>query len=318
MADTGESLERFVKAVEEALLPHGFSVSIREKVFDEQGIQVAEFDVVVSGILGSTDIEWLIECRDRPSEGPAPASWIEQLTGRRTRFGFNKVTAVSTTGFSPAAQAYAIESGIELRSLHEISLDNLRDWFNVEEFKAHLRHADMANCSLFVSALGEPLPQPRLDLLVPPGPDTKFLIHTSTHDRMSLLDVWQGVLNQHPSLFEGISPGAARVRKSVDVNFTNPASRYMVEAEGQQLHVERISFEAEFYIEEYVVPINRVQEYSNLLEGSPIAQSVHYDFQVGQHTIELGFHRLTPPGSTGVYLQSLRAVPKSTGPEPTV
>lgn len=34
-------------------------------------------------------------------------SWIEQLVGRRARFGFNKVTAVSITGFATGAAEFA-------------------------------------------------------------------------------------------------------------------------------------------------------------------------------------------------------------------
>ena len=78
-------------------MPEGIRVTTNDKIYNDEGIQIAEFDIEVRGKLGSMDFSWLIECRDRPSSGPAPGSWIEQLLGRRTRFGFNKVTAVSTT-----------------------------------------------------------------------------------------------------------------------------------------------------------------------------------------------------------------------------
>lgn len=79
MPTSGKALELIVKVVEDILLPKGFTVSVREKIFNEEGVQIAELDVIVSGKLGSSQVDWLIECRDRPTEGSAPVSWIEQL-----------------------------------------------------------------------------------------------------------------------------------------------------------------------------------------------------------------------------------------------
>jgi len=79
MSSDGKQLEALVSFVERTLVPQGFEVQTNTKVFNDEGIQVAEFDVEVRGKVGTTDIAWLIECRDRPSQGAAPASWVEQL-----------------------------------------------------------------------------------------------------------------------------------------------------------------------------------------------------------------------------------------------
>jgi hypothetical protein len=102
MSKDGKFLENLVRQIEELLLPNGFSVKANSRVFNDEGIQIAEFDIEIRGRLGSADISWLIECRDRPAGGPAPGSWIEQLVGRRDRFGFNKVTAVRPQALQPA------------------------------------------------------------------------------------------------------------------------------------------------------------------------------------------------------------------------
>jgi hypothetical protein len=114
MKSDGKQLEALVSYVEKTLLPQGFDVKTNERVYNDEGVQIAEFDVEVRGKVGSTRIAWLIECRDRPSQGTAPGSWIEQLVGRRIRFGFNKVTAVSTTGFAEGVFDFAQREGIEL------------------------------------------------------------------------------------------------------------------------------------------------------------------------------------------------------------
>ena len=124
MSNDGKALEKIVADLETLTLGKGFTVTPNDKVFDEDGNQIAEFDIKIEGKDGSTFFRWLIECRDRPSKGPAPSSWIQQLSGRRELFDFDKVIAVSTTGFSPGARKSARKLRVTLRevtSLEEIS-----------------------------------------------------------------------------------------------------------------------------------------------------------------------------------------------------
>jgi hypothetical protein len=120
MGNTGKELEKLVREMEERFLGAGFTVTPRVLVYDADGAQVAEFDILITGTLGDTPIEWLIECRDRPSDGPAPMSWIEQLVGRKLRFNFDKVIAVSTTGFARGVVREARRLGITLRTVNAI------------------------------------------------------------------------------------------------------------------------------------------------------------------------------------------------------
>lgn len=119
MARDGKSLEELVAFVEQLHLPTGFTIKPRERVVVDC-VQIAELDILIEGPVGSTSFEWLIECRDRPSEGAQGGDWIEQLVGRRDRFRLDKVTAVSTTGFSAPAREYAKEKGIELREVRSL------------------------------------------------------------------------------------------------------------------------------------------------------------------------------------------------------
>ena len=148
----GKRLEGFVAFVEAKLLPPGFTVVTNERVLDDDGAQIAELDIEVSGKLGSTSIAWLIECRDRPAAGSAPASWIEQLVGRRTRFGFNKITAVSTTGFSKGAIAFAQEQGIELREVAALHPSHFADWLRVGAIRIVRRVWNLAHASIHIHA----------------------------------------------------------------------------------------------------------------------------------------------------------------------
>jgi hypothetical protein len=47
-------------------VPNGLEIEARERVLDDARRQIAEFDVVIRGNVGSTDFTWLIECRQKP------------------------------------------------------------------------------------------------------------------------------------------------------------------------------------------------------------------------------------------------------------
>lgn len=133
MTSDGRALERLVADLKALLLGTGFTVAGNDRVFDNEGNQLAEFDVTIEGRFGSTRFKWLIECRDRPSEGPAPGSWIQQLAGRRQQFDFDKIVAVSTTGFSPGATHAARELNVTLRTV--ISTTEISQQLGTIEFR---------------------------------------------------------------------------------------------------------------------------------------------------------------------------------------
>jgi hypothetical protein len=145
MLKDGKQLEKLVAFVEKLSLPSDFEVSTNRRVFDEDGVPIAEFDVEIRGKVGTTEIAWLIECRDRRSRS-APCAWIRELVAKRDEFNFNKVTAVSTTDFSKGAKKYAREKGIELRVVKSLDVDCFREWlaldFIYQELQlTNLRHA---------------------------------------------------------------------------------------------------------------------------------------------------------------------------------
>src|SRR5262245_33071300 len=112
--NNGKRLEQLVEMREGMKLPEGFKITKNSPVYNDEGKQVAELDVLIEGKIGSVLHRTLFECRDRPSEGAAPVSWIEQLHGRRQRLKLNAIIAVSTTGFSPGAIEFAKNANIPL------------------------------------------------------------------------------------------------------------------------------------------------------------------------------------------------------------
>jgi len=147
--NSGKELERLVQEIERSLLSSDFGVTLNKTEFDNAGNQLAEFDIVISGRVGSLQIKWLIECRDRPSEGAAPGSWIEQLASRKTRFNFDKVIAVSTTGFAEGISDYAESQGVVLRTVQRLS--DIASDFNIEEIRHYANQVTIGPTNMSVS-----------------------------------------------------------------------------------------------------------------------------------------------------------------------
>ncbi|MCR5863405.1 restriction endonuclease [Flavobacterium sp. J372] len=146
----GKKLEGLVAFIEKTFIAEGCEVITNDKVYNDQGEQIAEFDAIISKPIDGGTYKWLIECRDRPSSGAAPASWIEQLFGRKERFKFDKVTAVSTTGFSPGARDRADFGGIELREMKELSPNEFGDWLTIYYQHVLSQHFELVNAEVFV------------------------------------------------------------------------------------------------------------------------------------------------------------------------
>jgi len=84
-------------------------------------------DVSLRGKVGSTDVLIILECRDRKSS--EDVTWIEQLATKRDDIGANKAIAISSTGFTSGAKLKANSKNIELRTIEDINIDTISNWF---------------------------------------------------------------------------------------------------------------------------------------------------------------------------------------------
>jgi len=306
MANTGKQLERLVQEIEEKLLPEGFSVSANERVFNDSGVQIAEFDIEITGYLGSTFVKWLIECRDRPSEGSAPGSWIEQLVGRRNRFNFSKVTAVSTTGFSEGAMEYAEQDGIDLRSVNSLTPESITDWFRLSHVDSIVRLGTLLKPARLIpdSEASEPVLRSLEAVIADADTKKPILVHTGTGNLISISEAWQAIINQNPQLFDGLLPNGETRRAKLRVNYTNPAERYQVLTDEGPVHIVQILFQAEFSVIYKQVPVSQITQYSRIIEQEAIAQSVRFELEAGDKIIDIAFHNLGERDKTFIALRA--------------
>jgi len=276
MAYDGKQLEALVAFVEKTLLPQGFDVKTNERIFNDDGVQIAEFDIEIRGKVGSTDFAWLIECRDRPAGGPAPGSWIEQLFGRRARFGFNKVTAVSTTGFAAGAIEFATAVGIELREVKTLSPSEFAGWLLLRRLHCRVRHTTLLQASFLVDeSEPEEWRQALLAVLSTAG-DTAFLKSSKSGETVPTRNAFSGAIEQMAALFDDLQPNGPEKTIQLRVEYANDDDHFVVETAAGAIRVHAIIFRGELRLKEIPVPLSATSEYRHTETGQPISQTATF------------------------------------------
>lgn len=306
MSHDGKQLEALVAFVEKTFIPEGFKVTTNDRVFNDDGVQVAEFDVLVEGKVGTTDFQWLIECRDRPSSGAAPVAWIEQLVGRRARFNFNKVTAVSTTGFAAGVHEFAQSQGIELREVRALAPDDFSDWLELRFITNVVRHTSLLGVYF---TLEPETPRELHDALAERiaglNGDTPALRATSTGEMVSPAKAFSGLAFANPNLFDGLEPnGEAKVVRLV--NRYPDHDHFEIDTPAGKVSIKEIAYTGELRVKESQLPIIYTGEYRDTKTGVPISQLVTYAPQsiMGQN-FSVEIHKMAETGEMHVTLRKV-------------
>jgi len=301
-----KQLESLVAYLEESLKPKGFEVERNDKVYDADGHQMAEFDVIISGKFGSTKIRWLIECRDRPSSGPAPGSWIEQLVGRRSRFNFNKVTAVSTTGFATGVLDFAQKEGIELRTVKEISPEEFSDWvrvapFTYNNFRYNLKHARLM--------VDPDLPQEDkselLEILQSTESNRCILRIGNSDSYHALTMAFRTVVDQE-KLFDDVLPNGASKDVRIHARYSDAANRYSIDISRKRIDILSILYIGELSIvskENHIAFSGRYQSDLGDTVHSEVVSYEPMEMFGGQFSLEM--HNIGETGETHVTLRKM-------------
>lgn len=259
----GRSLEDITALIEERLAPAGFKVETRRRVHDNKGEQIAEFDIVITGEIGTAPVSCLIECRDRPSEGPAPGAWIEQLVGRRNRFNFAKVMAVSSTGFSTGARDEAEWAGIELRTLVDLTYEAVADWLPANA-PIIIQHAHLDAVRVFLHADSAAPQQPtqwRFDI------DQKALEDQESGKVFTIAELWQRVRSKN-AVWRGVKVGGAALSTTINA-LDHLSATYVISSEEHSLLVEAIEFDVTLQIEVPKMPLVHAAKYTSQSADDP-------------------------------------------------
>lgn len=306
MISDGKQLEALVAYVEKTLLPDGFKVTMNERVFNDEGIQIAEFDIEIRGKIGSTEIAWLIECRDRPTSGPAPGSWIEQLVGRRTRFGFNKVTAVSTTGFTAGATEFALAQGIELREVKTLAPEEFSDWLFIKHVHHIERHTTLRHASFLLDTSEPKERQLALaNLLSSIDGNAAILKSSKTGETTTAALAFSAAVGGIEVVFDDLTKNGPGKEIRLQANYTDE-DHFVIDTSEGPIQLRAIVFEGELRLKETLVPLMVTAEYRRAGSGEVISQVASF---APQSILGMKFstelHKMTETGETHVLLRRL-------------
>jgi hypothetical protein len=306
MAQDGKRLEALVAFVERSLIPQGFKVTTNDRVLNDEGLQIAEFDVLVEGTIGTGNFQWLIECRDRPSSGAAPGSWIEQLVGRRTRFNLSKVTAVSTTGFASGVHEFARAQAIELREVKSLAPEHFADWLRMEYITNIVRHTSLQGSYFQLLPDTSASLREALSNLFPTfDGQSPILRSSSTGELVSLARAFSAIAEANQQIFAGLEVNGEPRQVRFFASYPED-DRFLIDTSAGEIILQGIEFVGELRIKESKLPIIHTAEYRDARTGEPIDQVVTYAPQsiMGEKfCVEL--HKLSHTGETHVTLRKL-------------
>ncbi|MGZ8159222.1 MAG: hypothetical protein ACXWT1_05915 [Methylobacter sp.] len=306
MAFDGKQLENLVAFIEKQLLPAGFEVKANKCIYNDQGVQIAEFDIEINGKTGSKSITWLIECRDRPSQGPAPGSWIEQLIGRRILFEFDRVTAVSTTSFSPGAILFAQSQGIEIREVRSFAPEEFASWLGIQEFRQVNRTTELKHASILVhESESDERKAALLNVILEAQSGADFLRSSKTGEHVTSSNAFFAAVHEIQGVFDDVfteQPKTIRLR----VDYPSDDYHFTVETSVGSVRVCTIEFFGELRITETIVPIMKTVEYRHTVSGEPISQLAAFAPQnILGINLSMELHHMTESGVTHVTMRRL-------------
>lgn len=308
MTKDGKQLEGLVTFVEKTLLPQGFDVKTNQRVFNDDGIQIAEFDIEIRGKVGTTNIAWLIECRDRPGSGAAPGSWIEQLVGRRTRFQFNKVTAVSTTGFAIGAAKFAKDQGIELREVKSLTPEQFSEWL-VMRYIRRIERQTFMNSTLVLIDSREPNDRRTAleEAFSSFGPNIAFLKSTKSKEYVLSKDAFANAVAQQGMLFDDVEPNGGGKQVKLHVEYPDDTDHFVIETSLGEVRIRAIVFDGELFLKESLVPLENTAEYAHADTGESISQVASFaPQQINGINFSLEMHRLAETGETHITMRRVK------------
>ncbi|MGB4248956.1 MAG: restriction endonuclease [Pseudohongiellaceae bacterium] len=299
----GKLLETLVATVEELLLPQGFQVRTNKCIFNDEGVQIAEFDIEIEGKAGTTDLRWLIECRDRPSQGAAPNSWIEQLAGRKDRFRLSKVIAVSSTGFAKGAEEFAREKGIELRTVFDAKPSDVSSWLGLHEMTLYKKTGNLVEARITIgdneSVEVQRSLKRKLKRIKKP-----FLRSLETNELVTIGQAFQYAIRSKANIYDDLMPDGGSKNVIINAQYPSDDNHFTIETKHGDIRVRSIIFVGQIILRKEIWPVSVLQEYRNVSAEEVISSKAGFQFEVNGLSLELALHNINQSGETHILMQT--------------
>lgn len=298
---SGAPLEQLVAFIEAELAGPAFTVTTNERRFNSKGRPIAEFDIVVRGKIGSGNIAWLIECRDR--EEKAGVDWIQQLPTRRHDHRFDKVTAVSTSGFTEPAIECARLNNVELRTMTDLPPPDLLTWLRiptvaysskttaVHGVTVHLDPTSLDLATAVNTALG--------------GISTEPAIFKHNDQRMTCDQFFLACVRQRWSLFDDVTPNGPDKLVQLDVTFDPPTAVKLITGAGDA-SIARVVFSGELRHRQGDALLQDAKDYIDATNDERISQTAVFSIpELGSAGATVEAHTFAESGMTQFVFKTL-------------
>jgi Restriction endonuclease len=289
LRNDGKNLEELVAEIERIVAKAGKTIEVNKRFYDDQGVQIAEFDIFITFSSDLGDHKWLIECRDRPSKGPADVDWIEKLVGRKSLNQLDRVIAVSTTDFSPGAKHWAEKGNIELRTVNQV--ETPESWLcNAVTFLS--RTGTFKNCK--INLLNRGLEQSYIDNIIenmPSNPDEIMISFEKIDTRLLPKELFQNLcFDDKNAIHEDIAPGTSKLIHITCPPHLKITGLMFMEFDKFKVPLENVEFSGEARIEMNTVPFDKVEIYKPIKEAGFIGQRMTCLFETDQEKMKFQFY----------------------------
>lgn len=133
----GRALEELVARLEAAAAGGKAEVKSPEFFMGKHSLSKREVDVTVRSKVGNTPVLVMFECRDRAKTNDV--RWIDEIAGKRDDIGADVAVAVAAGGgFSEGARAAAATRRIDLRTVAEITVEDVVSWCRITSLRVEL------------------------------------------------------------------------------------------------------------------------------------------------------------------------------------
>jgi|GEM_PF-3449195 len=258
MPTNGKSLEKLVEVLEKMDMKDA-EIKIRDKIFDKVAKELREVDLSVKFRKGTHDFLIIFECRDRGRKnGP---DWIEHILQKTRDLGSNKVIAVSSSGFTKGAIEKAKHYDIILRTIEEISSNDIFDWFQLKSLPIIVNNFKILGIYLTGKNLDSDT-NDKINSFINKHKEKiqstfPFILQKDALSPRSPNDLLMSVDNS--SLFSGIVCGAPSVTRKIELFPEDKTSGYQLIIEEDILNIDHFTF---------VVELSKIEKNSELLSVS--------------------------------------------------
>ena len=300
MPREGRNLEMLVTLFEGVLSPLGAIVKSPDFLDDLITGQKREVDISIRGKTGSADLLIICECRDR--KALQDVTWIEQIAQKRGDVGAAKAIAISSSNFTEPALTKAKFLGIDTRLVNELTPAAIAEWFNAGSMTLRTLHADVVYASLDIGGYGSESKVAEESQTILREPNKTFtgnaFICKPDGETCSMSTIWSWVHSKQAHVINPTIPvSGERVRKTIDVNFSNPAQRYQLPMVDGLADIVSIRFVVDLWYSYREVPIENIFSYCD--GSAELLETVRYKFCVDDTQYRLDLHR-HPEGQTTV------------------